>query len=566
MPKVGGKVPTRTYGQIVELELLEDLKKIHKPKKQFAYQIDVSWTDSSTRRVYRSYDQLYELYCSLSAITKDGGMVKLPGRQIFERSTTESFALKHLPHIKHFVDSLLGIPTFMQQSDLFLWFWEPSTDDLKIFDIDRTVENNSKYPLPSATVLKGGTVLVNDDEQDYICVCTALSQFSGTLPEPHQGERGLSIKEGDVIYVLRMSNCPSGFWQVRNVFGSEGMVPITALRVDQDILQRKKRRSQRIQQQQRLDMIKSAENLADRSMRLQQQKRLEMIKSAENLADRRRSTRHSSAVPFSPPISRTLRDLNNSIMNYVEPQQQQHNRRRSNRMQTFHDSSIRDDRQVTHELIRSLHETSLMLQERMAMSEMEVSRKRLFEDFSINSRSSARHETYSAESSRPRYSQQFDQQRSRPAYFVRSPTKRGPRVSARFKRMSPSPSKLISPCRKGIKGLRVAAPSPLATGESPSQNMTFEKSPGTALKRTVDNPPSELESPTKKTCLEDNDSGNGTATKEEEEEVNKPKPRRRSDIARRVSLRLKQVYGRSPVRARVPKRQVTKHGDRATSG
>lgn len=53
MPKVGGKVPTRTYGQIVELELLDDIKKIHKPKKQFAYQIDVSWTDSSTRRVYR---------------------------------------------------------------------------------------------------------------------------------------------------------------------------------------------------------------------------------------------------------------------------------------------------------------------------------------------------------------------------------------------------------------------------------------------------------------------------------------------------------------------------------
>ena len=27
-------------------------------------------------------------------------------------------------------------------------------------------------------------------------------------------EKGLSVKEGDVIYVLRMSNCPSGFWQV----------------------------------------------------------------------------------------------------------------------------------------------------------------------------------------------------------------------------------------------------------------------------------------------------------------------------------------------------------------
>jgi len=42
------------------------------------------------------------------------------------------------------------------------------------------------------------------------------------------------------------------------VFGSEGLVPITSLRVDQDILQRKKRRSQRVQQQKRLDMIKSA--------------------------------------------------------------------------------------------------------------------------------------------------------------------------------------------------------------------------------------------------------------------------------------------------------------------
>ena len=46
-------MPTRSYGQIIELELIEDLKKVHKPKKQFAYQIDVTWTDSSTRRVYR---------------------------------------------------------------------------------------------------------------------------------------------------------------------------------------------------------------------------------------------------------------------------------------------------------------------------------------------------------------------------------------------------------------------------------------------------------------------------------------------------------------------------------
>ena len=63
MPKTGGKVPTRSYGQIIELELIEDLKKVHKPKKQFAYQIDVTWTDSSTRRVYRLVLR-YTYYCS----------------------------------------------------------------------------------------------------------------------------------------------------------------------------------------------------------------------------------------------------------------------------------------------------------------------------------------------------------------------------------------------------------------------------------------------------------------------------------------------------------------------
>jgi len=53
MPKVGGKVPTRTYGQVIELELVDDLKKLHKPRKHCAYQIDVTWTDSAVRRVYR---------------------------------------------------------------------------------------------------------------------------------------------------------------------------------------------------------------------------------------------------------------------------------------------------------------------------------------------------------------------------------------------------------------------------------------------------------------------------------------------------------------------------------
>jgi hypothetical protein len=61
------------------------------------------------------------------------------------------------------------------------------------------------------------------------------------------------------------------------------------------------------------------------------------------------------------------------------------------------------------------------------------------------------------------------------------------------------------------------------------------------------------------------DSGNGTASKVEEEEETKPRPRRRSDIARRVSLRLKQVYGRSPVKGRVPRKQVTTVASRAVS-
>jgi hypothetical protein len=107
------------------------------------------------------------------------------------------------------------------------------------------------------------------------------------------------------------------------------------------------------------------------------------------------------------------------------------------------------------------------------MSEMEVQRRRLFDDLSVPTRP-RRTETQSAEYRAPR---KFDTARSSSAaYFVRSPSKRGVRVSARFKRMTASPTKFLSPCRKGIKGLRIAAPSPLA-GPSPSQNVTFEKSP-----------------------------------------------------------------------------------------
>ena len=242
--------------------------------------------------------------------------------------------------------------------------------------------------------------------------------------------------------------------------------------------------------------------------------------------------------------------------------------------------------QATHDLIKSLHETSLMLQDRMALSEMETQRKRLFQDYTRPTSSrSRRSETVSADS------RMSELQSGARASFVRSPTKRGVRVSARFKRMTPSPAKFISPCRKGIRGLRIALPSPLASGHSPSQNVTFDQSPGTTLKRSSE---SGAQSPTKKTCTESaekadekgacpdeksaspenykessRDSGHATSKEDSDaaskEGSAKVKPRRRSDIAKRVSMRLKHVYGKSPVRPKVPRRQVVSN-DGAVSG
>ena len=186
--------------------------------------------------------------------------------------------------------------------------------------------------------------------------------------------------------------------------------------------------------------------------------------------------------------------------------------------------------QATQDLIRSLHETSLLLQERMAISEMESYRK--------HQEKLSRAQHYKG--------------------FARSPSKRGPRVSARFKRMSASPTKFTSPCRKGIKGLRIAAPSPLIEGTSPSQNMSFEASPGAGLKRSA--PPDDT-SPSKKNCVDEetvNDENKNPEISHDksgtsEQSANK-KPRR-SELARRVSLRLKQVYGKSPVRSRTPRKR-----------
>ena len=74
---------------------------------------------------------------------------------------------------------------------------------------------------------------------------------------------------------------------------------------------------------------------------------------SDNIADRRKSGRGggNNPAPFSPPISRTLRDLNNSIKNYVEPNNP-YGRRRSGRLPGGYNDSltstscIPDDRQV----------------------------------------------------------------------------------------------------------------------------------------------------------------------------------------------------------------------------
>ena len=44
-------------------------------------------------------------------------------------------------------------------------------------------------------------------------MCTALATFDGVMAD-HPGLKGLTIREGDVIYVLRMADCPNGFWMV----------------------------------------------------------------------------------------------------------------------------------------------------------------------------------------------------------------------------------------------------------------------------------------------------------------------------------------------------------------
>ena len=61
------------------------------------------------------------------------------------------------------------------------------------------------------------------------------------------------------------------FPQVRNVFGSEGYVPLTALRVDEESGRRLGRSVSKV------NIMKSAENLADKR---RQSSRLDLLRSA----------------------------------------------------------------------------------------------------------------------------------------------------------------------------------------------------------------------------------------------------------------------------------------------
>eukprot|EP00116_Pleurobrachia_bachei_P013926 sb/3474188/ len=90
----------------------------------------------------------------------------------------------------------MALPPYILQSDGFVWFWEQNLEDQKLSQLSN--ENHDTRGLP---------------ETDYICVCTALASFEGSMSD-HPGLKGLTIREGDVIYVLRMADCPNGYWMV----------------------------------------------------------------------------------------------------------------------------------------------------------------------------------------------------------------------------------------------------------------------------------------------------------------------------------------------------------------
>ena len=161
----------------------------------------------------------------------------------------------------------------------------------------------------------------------------------------------------------------------------------------------------------------------------------------------------------------------------------------------------------------------MMLQDRMVRSEHSNYKKREFDE--ILARPAAR-QSLGQPRQAPRQSIAPPRQSIAPprqsGNFNRSPSKRV-RVSGRFKRMSPSPSKLISPCRRGIGKLRIQAKSPL-TAESPGAIVALDQSPlSSGAKRS---PAPILATPNKKSCVmadEDDEEDKENIKGEENKEV-----------------------------------------------
>ncbi|KAJ7364976.1 hypothetical protein OS493_007610 [Desmophyllum pertusum] len=101
-------------------------------KKQYAFVLNLKWSDGSSSIIWRSYNDFFDFQCGLlDSFPEEAGSVRgfvriipyLPGRKIFRKSDL-ALAEERKPDIESYIKKLIKLPPKISQSSIWCLFFK----------------------------------------------------------------------------------------------------------------------------------------------------------------------------------------------------------------------------------------------------------------------------------------------------------------------------------------------------------------------------------------------------------------------------------------------------------
>ncbi|EGD81360.1 hypothetical protein PTSG_02079 [Salpingoeca rosetta] len=279
-----------------------------KPTKHYAYVIRLHWSNGKHTTAVRSHNEFFDFHCGLltkfpleaGEQDKPRTLPVLPGKSA--QSKTEEKAAKFVQSVESYCVSLLSMPPNVSRDADVLQFFQPTRADFAFEDLERTlgvqpsvsrgteVGRTATWPAASSSSSSSSPNGRNQPHMGHdrdaqrrssidaaieaassIADATATADcISGDEVDPSRAnlllvKNRLPYCKGEVLQVVRMTDCPGGHWWCRNREGVEGHVPSSDLAVDLAAVEEQTRRlttgtEQQQRQKQRRPHLHSTES------------------------------------------------------------------------------------------------------------------------------------------------------------------------------------------------------------------------------------------------------------------------------------------------------------------